>query len=211
MNCEQITKRIDTVSALPLSDAERRSWSEHLANCDECQWVLQGAEALQVVRNQPDVDPPEDLFENILNRTAQTQQQPKQRKQFWLGAGFGGAVAAAIVVAVMTLGVFSEPAQDLPTPVEFMVSMHETRNLYIAIDAEYSMDGAKLSVVLPVGVALSGFNGQRELVWTDDLVAGVNKLTLPLIALGQGGGQMVVTLDHENNHQVFIINLKLDG
>lgn len=211
MNCDQITKRIDTVSALPLSDAERRSWSEHLANCDECQSALQGAEALQAVRNQPEIDPPADFFESVLSQTEQAQQQPKQSKQFWLGAGFGGAVAAAIVVAVMTLGIFGEPAQELPAPVEFMVSMHETRDLYIAIDAEYPMRGAKLSVVLPDGIALSGFSERRELAWTDDLVAGVNKLTLPLIALGQSGGQMVVTLDHENNHQVFIINLKLEG
>jgi hypothetical protein len=40
---------------------------------------------------------------------------------------------------------------------------------------------------------------------------GVNKLSLPLLASGIGGGQMVVRLSHPDSEQMFVINLPVDG
>ena len=47
--------------------------------------------------------------------------------------------------------------------------------------------------------------------WTEDLEAGVNKLSLPLLASGNGGGQMLVRLTHPDSEQIFVVQLKLDS
>ena len=47
--------------------------------------------------------------------------------------------------------------------------------------------------------------------WSDDLGAGINKLSLPLVASGEGGGQMVVRLSHPDSEQLFVIDLPLDS
>jgi hypothetical protein len=211
MNCQSILERIDTVASHPLSAAERQSWAGHLTACDECSDALRGAEALQVVRQQPVLAAPVGLYQRMLDRTVQASQPAKPGGQFWLGAGFGGAVAAAIVAVVVTLGFLGEQTPSQSVAAEFMISMQESRELNIAIDSEHALPGARISIILPEGVQLAGYGGQRELTWTDDLAAGVNKLTLPLIALAQSGGQMIVKLDHENSHQVFFINLKPDA
>jgi hypothetical protein len=209
MKCQDIMQRIDTVTSHPLSDTERESWAGHLRQCSECENAVRGAEALLPVRALPDEIPSAELFENIQQRVIDAHQQPKQGRQFWLGAGFGGAVAAALVLAVVTLGIFQNPVPEQATTAKFTISMDETRELNIAIESGYALPGARVSITLPDGVQLAGYGNRRELSWTDDLAAGVNKLTLPLIALGEPAGYVVVKLDHEQSHQVFYIEVKL--
>ncbi len=211
MNCQDIMQRIDTVTSHPLSAMERESWKGHLAQCSECENAVRGTEALQPVRALPAEAPSTGLFEKIRQRTIAAHQQPKHRHQFWLGAGFGGAVAAALVLAVVTLGIFQNPVPEQVATAQFAISMDETRELHIAIESGHALPGARLSIILPDGVQLAGYGNRRELSWTDDLAAGVNKLTLPLIALGEPGGYVVVKLDHEQSHQVFYIEVKLAG
>lgn len=211
MNCQEVLERVEMLVAHPLSETEKRSCEEHLNGCDECQSALRGTEALRLIRNQRDMAPPNGLFEKVLSQTTGPRHQPERRNRFWLGAGFGGAVAATIVAAFIMFGVPGTSPTVQPLAAEFMISMHETRDLNIAIDTGHPMLGATVSIILSGGVELAGYGNQRELTWTNDLAAGVNKLTLPLIALDQSGGQLIVKLDHGDSHQVYFVSLKLES
>jgi len=211
MNCQEILERVEAIVTHPLSETEKRSCEEHLTGCDECQSALHGTEALRLIRNQREMVPPNGLFEKVLSQTTGTKQQLEQKNRFWLGAGFGGAVAATIVAGFIMFGVPSKSPTVQPLAAEFMISMHETRDLNIAIDTGHPIPGARVSIMLSGGVELAGYGNQRELTWTNDLAAGVNKLTLPLIALDQSGGQLIVKLDYGDSHQVFFVSLKLES
>jgi len=89
--------------------------------------------------------------------------------------------------------------------------MEEARLMHVAIEADRPMQGATISILLSGDVQIDGFGDRRELSWTDDLDAGVNKLTLPLIAIGEDGGQMVVRLNHPDSEQLFVVQLRNDG
>ncbi len=39
----------------------------------------------------------------------------------------------------------------------------------------------------------------------------MNQLTLPVRAIGERGGQMVVRLSHPDSEQIFVVQLKLDS
>ncbi len=58
---------------------------------------------------------------------------------------------------------------------------------------------------------VDGYVDRHELSWTDDLEQGVNQLTLPIRAIGEHGGQMVVRLSHPDSEQIFVVQLKLDS
>ena len=74
-----------------------------------------------------------------------------------------------------------------------------------------ALPGAEISILLTGNVEVQGFGHRRELKWSDDLDAGVNQLSLPLVASGEGGGQMVVRLSHPDSEQLFVIDLPLDS
>lgn len=213
MNCEDILARVESRAVQPLTESDRQGFEKHISVCEECRSALRGSDAMHDVRNQGTESARDGLFDEIVGRIASVDQDTKQDSRFWLGAGFGSVAAAVIVAAFMSFGIVGEPeAETVPSiAADFTISMQETRDLNIAIDVDHAIAGARMSITLSGGVEIAGYSGQQELSWTDDLVAGVNKLTLPLIALDQSGGQMIVKLDHDDKHQVFFVNLKTSG
>jgi len=154
---------------------------------------------------------PADLFERTIRNVTRRSAAPSGTGRFWLGAGFGGAIAASLLLAAMSLGWLSPPAAH-PTPAnEFVVAIGESRDMNIAIDTDRALRGATISILLAGDVELDGFGTRRELTWNTDLQAGINKLTLPVRAVGSDGGQLVVRMTHPQSEQVYVVNLKLDG
>ena len=70
--------------------------------------------------------------------------------------------------------------------------------------------GAEIHVVLTGSIGLQGFAEQRELRWTTDLDRGVNQLTLPLVALGPSGGQVMVEVQHGDKRRTFVVDVQTD-
>ena len=144
-----------------------------------------------------------------MRRTLDVSKRQTSGQRFWLGAGFGGVIAASLLAVAFALGMLAVPGQ--PAVAEFMLSMEESRPMHLAIESDRPLQDATISILLSGDVQLEGFGDRRELSWTEDLDAGINKLTLPLKAVGDGGGQMVVRLSHPDSEQLFVVQLKLDG
>jgi hypothetical protein len=70
---------------------------------------------------------------------------------------------------------------------------------------------AEIHVSLTGQVGLQGFEGQNELRWRTNLDAGTNQLTLPLVSLGAGGGQVLVEVRHANGRRVFVFDVTAAG
>lgn len=208
MNCQEILERVEMLVAHPLSETEKRSCEEHLNGCDECQSALRGTEALHLIRNQRDMAPPNGLFEKVLRHTTGPKHQLERRNRFWLGAGFGGAIAASLLALALTFGSFGPMADRAPAVAEFTIALNEPRYMDIAIEIDHALVGANISILLSGGVELDGYGDRRELSWTTDLVAGVNRLRLPVLAIDLTGGQMVVRLYHPDSEQMFVVQLK---
>ena len=112
---------------------------------------------------------------------------------------------------MVALGILQSPLVSQSTTAEFLVSTTEPRDLNIAIDAITDLSDATVSITFFGGIELAGYASQRHLSWTTDLDAGVNKLSLPVIALDQGGGQVIVRLDHPDSQQEFMVQLRHGG
>lgn len=212
MKCEDIIAKAQSGESGLVDEAERRLIAEHIAGCDECQDAVHGVKATQLMRNQPTMNPAKDLFGSVMASVAQqTENTGTHRQGFWLGAGTGAAVAATLFAAVVSLGLLRGPELRDNDPAEFYVSTSEPRELNIAIDAETALPGATVSLTFYGGIELAGYASQRHLSWSTDLEAGVNKLTLPIIALDDAGGQVIVRLDHPDSQQEFLVTMQTDG
>lgn len=172
--------------------------------------AARGAEALATLKNRDVGNVPDGLFDQVISEAVPGENSHRDARRFWLGTGFGAAIAASIFAIAVTFGWFGgRPATDPGSP-QFQIALYEPRKMDIAIETDYVLNGAKISILLVGDVEISGYAGQRELTWAEDLDAGVNRLRLPLVATGEGGGQLVVHLSHPKSKQVFIVNLKTD-
>jgi len=211
MNCDWVAERIIALTADALSTDDRDACMIHIEYCADCKDALEGARALQRFRAQHVPATPGGTFERTMNRTLEEKPEQATGSKFWLGATFGGAIAASLIVTAISFGLLVTPLTiDTERP-EFLVALDESRPMHIAIEADKSLAGAKISILLAGDVKLEGFGDHRELSWNEDLAAGVNKLTLPLIATGLGGGQMIVSLSHPEREQLFVIQLKSES
>jgi hypothetical protein len=212
MKCEGIVELIQSGESAVIDETGRQFVVEHIAQCVDCQNAIRAVEATRWLRNQAIEAPSDGLFARTMGAVAKQPASISRRSSgFWVGTGVGGALAAAFFAAVVALGLLSPPTAQDSAGAEFFVSTAEPRELNIAIDADSELAGAQLSVSFYGGIEMAGYASQRHLSWTTDLEVGVNKLSLPIIALDNSGGQVIVRLEHPDSQQEFLVQLKHDG
>lgn len=211
MNCDSTASHMVDIVAGTLPASELADARQHIERCKDCRDALRGAEALASLKKRKTGEVPADLFDSITRQLGPETRAQQTGRRFWLGAGFGGAVAAAVFAAALVLGWLGTPVTDAPESAEFTVALGEPREMDIAIETDRPLEGATISIMLSGGIELDGYGNRRELSWTSDLSAGVNRLSLPVIAVDQTGGQMVVRLSHPSSEQMFVVQLKPDA
>ena len=212
MKCEDIVELAQSGESGVMDETGRQIVVEHVAQCADCQNAIRAVDATRWLRNQTVEAASDDLFVKTMGIVLEQSTTVHNRgKSFWLGTSVGGAVAAAVFAVVIALGLLRSPESGNVTTAEFLVSMTEARELNIAIDTGTALQGATVSVTFYGGIELAGYAAQRHLSWTADLEAGVNKLSLPIIALDNSGGQVIVRLEHPDSQQEFLIQLRHDG
>jgi len=212
MNCESVVEVLPDLVEGALSSLQAADCRRHVSSCSNCADALRGVEALGLIKSRDTGETRAELFDQIRHGLEDEPEKKHAAKRFWMGTGFGGAIAASIFAFALTLGWIETPsATSEPKVAEFAIAHNVARIMDIAIEADQQLPGAKITILLSGGIELEGYAGQRELSWISDLDAGVNRLSLPVIAIGDGSGQMVVQLSHPDSQQVFVVELKTDA
>jgi len=208
MNCDYMADNMTGLITGTLATRQAAECKRHLAECAACVEALRGAEALALLKARDTGDVPLNLFDAVLGALDNAREPRRTGQRFWLGTGFGGAIAASLVAVALTLGWLHFPESNVPEIAELRVPLGQPHMVDLAFETDRSLQGANISILLVGGVELDGYGQRRELIWTSDLKAGVNKLSLPLIAVEEGGGRVVVRLSHPQSEQVFVFRLK---
>ena len=124
-------------------------------------------------------------------------------------AGIGGALAAGIVAWL----VFALPT-DLPTPsVDTMetvsITMNVEKTFRLTFDSKHELQAAAISVQLPDGVEITGYEGRDNVRWTTTVKAGTNILELPIVVRSGNGGAILARLEHEGKQKTFEFAVKV--
>jgi len=169
-----------------------------------------GSEALMALRRR-EIDAPEDELFNRVVKTATSDSNLASNQRFWMGTAFGGAVAASLFAVAIFFGWSGNEQKPTESTAEFVVALGEPRQMNLAFETDRQLDGATISILLSGDVEIDGYGIQRELTWSENLDAGVNRLTLPVLASSIDGGQMIVRMTHPLSEQLFIINLPTES
>ena len=211
MNCDFVTGKIRAFANQSMSDREWIVCVAHIESCPDCRAALRGAEALVEIKNLDTGTTPAQLFTQAVNVATRETGQHDGKRRFWMGAGFGGAIAASLFAMALTFGWLDDLRSNTPAAAEFVLALNETRQMNVAFETDRQLRGATISILLSGDVEIEGYGAQRELTWAEDLDAGVNRLSLPVFASGLEGGQIVVRLMHPKSKQFFVVNLRTES
>jgi hypothetical protein len=208
MKCE------DVLSVLQRDDARddlaKRAASEHLSRCEDCRNAAHAFAVLRADRDLPIALPHEDVMRRAIAAAASG--PPARPSGFWLGVGVGAALAASLALAIMTfrpVEVVGPPPSSAP---QIVLNVNEQRNVSVALSSPEPLANAEIKIALRGEIALRGFDDEREVSWRTDLDRGVNQLTLPLVGLHAGSGQVVVEVEHGDKRRSFVVDvLTTDG
>ena len=211
MNCNFVSDNVQRIATRSLAEDQLAASTVHIANCPDCQAALRGAEALLELKMRKTTPATDQLFDRVVKMATSATNQDQSSRRFWAGAGFGGAIAASIFALAFVFGWTDGFRSAAPATAEFVVALGEPRQMDLAFETDRPLDGATISIFLSGDIGIDGYGQQRELTWTENLDAGVNRLSLPVIANGIGGGKMVVRMTHPLSEQVFVINLPTES
>jgi hypothetical protein len=162
---------------------------------------------LDLLRDYPAPDAPAGFYDQAIARAAE--QSIKRQRKRWLLTGFGSAVAASLAIWVMSGVLFTTPSlpQAEATIPGITMALEEPRTVNLVFASANALDGATLTVLLPDGIELAGFPGQKEISWETSLAAGKNRLPLKLIALTPAGGEILARLQHNDRDREFRLRI----
>jgi hypothetical protein len=205
MKCEDVLTVLQRNGSA--SDLARREASEHLASCEDCRNAAHAVAMLRADRDLPIQRPREGAFRDAIRAAVSADARVAPKKTgFWLGVGVGAALAAGIAAAAfMMLRPFSQSPPGAPA---VTLAINEERDVSVALSSPEPLSNAEIHVAVSGDIGLRGFAEQRELRWRTDLDRGVNQLTLPIIALGPHGGQVLVEIQHGDKRRAFVVDVR---
>jgi len=234
LNCTLVQRRLDDLLDGYVPADAAAGMEQHIAACDDCAGHRAAAERLRAALLQmpvPEMHPgfaaaalaaarqanagPGAATGVVNNAAPQAAGRPRRpaprpsRPRFglWLGAII--SAAAAVAVAAIMLGL-PQPEAPAEAAADLRLTLYQPREIGLAIDAETAMPGAFLTVTVQGGIDLLGFDQQRELRWQTDLDAGMNMLSLPLIAHSLGQGRLTALVEHGDKTQRIEFKVQVD-
>ncbi len=204
MSCKDLKDNFDDYVDETLGEGVTALLDHHVATCDSCQQLIEREHQLRsLLREYGDSSmptPDASFFDQSLI-AAQRHGVKQQQKRSWI-TGFGSAVAAGLAVWLLSGVIIDAPTTDTAIPTITM-ALEVPRTINLVFTSESDLKNATLTVSLPEGIEIAGFEGQREITWMTDLKAGKNLLPLRLVATLPTTGELLATLRHGEDDRTF--------
>lgn len=211
MNCKLIAEQIDDFLDGELAAEDSQSLETHVSTCASCEAIVASERELRdMLRDygkstMPQADAA--FFDRSIAIAARA--GSRRQRNRWVMTGFGGAVAAAMALWIVSGVFFSTPSITEPTVPSVTMTLEQPQTLNLVFASAEALENATMTVFLPEGVEVAGFAGQREITWMTSLDEGRNILPLTLIATSPVGGELLATLRHEDDDKSFRLQVSV--
>lgn len=225
MTCKLLNQHLDAYLAGDCAADQAGLLDGHVAACDTCRALVNAQrELLRELAEYARATAPraDDGFYDRAIATAAKDASAAgvaggNRRRHWVMTGLGGAVAAALVVWMVGGMFLSAPdsgttVADSSAPASVpgvTMALEQPRTVNLVFSSAEVLVNATMTVVLPPGIEVSGFQGQREISWMTSLKQGKNVLPLTLIATSPQGGELRATLQHEDSDRSFRVQVSV--
>ncbi len=209
MICKQLTLKLDDYVDGQMDPAGTATLAAHIEGCGDCRALLEDErqlrESLKDYGASRMPHPDAAFFDRALAKA--TQNGTRRQRNRWIMTGVGGTIAAGLVLWMLGGAFLNMPVAPEAAIPSIAMTLEEPRDLNLVFSSATALANATLTVVLPPGVEVAGFAGQREITWITSLTAGKNVLPLTLIATSPQGGELMATLQHEGDDRTFRVQV----
>ncbi len=209
MTCTQLTEKLDDYVDSLMDQAASAMLATHIDGCDDCQRVLASEhrlrDSLKDYGESTMPHPDAAFFDRALAKAARN--GTRRQRNRWVMTGVGGTIAAGLVLWMLGSMFLKTPDIAEPAIPAIAMTLEEPRTLNLVFSSATTLANATMTVVLPRGVEVERFAGQREITWMTSLSEGKNVLPLTLIATSPHGGELIATLRHEGDDRTFRVRV----
>jgi len=202
MDCKQTQQHVDDYLDGMLHPTETAAVEQHLQGCETCRAVYDEAKGLQeMLRNLPPVHSREGFFAEALQqaRAVNGVRESQRNKTRWWATG--GALAASLaLVATLTM---LQVRTSVPTIANVQVALHQERTLDVVFDSPAEIAQVSFTMTLSDNLALANYPDKKQLQWKTSLKQGKNRLSLPVVALAEGKGEIQAVMNDGKKEKVF--------
>jgi hypothetical protein len=188
MNCETIKSLLHDYIDGTLTDQLVDRIDEHCIDCKDCLAELRALKQQKhIIASLPvtEADPAfsKRVFKNAV-RDAGHGARPGYTPRF-------ARIAAAAMLTAIALwfGIYEFEQQRDQESYVFMVG-DDVRTVSVAIDSEQALDAVSMNVEISDNLELKGYGSKKSIQWTTRLQPGVNVISLPIVGLAQGDGEI---------------------
>ena len=212
MKCTDIQNILDDYIDETVSSDERSAVTSHLQQCASCRGELEQRRVIHsALGSLPVVEASTSFEANVFSAVRRRYGEGRRHAANNFVAGFASAAVAGLALwfasTLFTTGI-DEYTRDQQAPQVVNLEVNQVRTVRLVFDAATDLAGVTLSVDLPQNIQLAGYGEQRQLVWQTDLNKGQNILALPVIATGNGEGELMAKLSYGDKTRQFHIVLK---
>jgi hypothetical protein len=205
MTCEQIQVLFDDYIDDALSAADTEAVSKHCISCECCADRLEQLRLQrELIRSLP-VPPASDSFEKRVIQKAVRQAPPAVHRQFRYNSLYVAAAASILIALVLWLGLFKDTMVNDKT--QYVATVGDAvRTINVAIDSDETLEAVDLRVELSDNLELAGYGSKKAISWTAPLQKGVNVISLPVVGIAQGKGDITTRVRLNGKEKIMRIN-----
>jgi anti-sigma factor RsiW len=202
MNCDQFQHNLDPYLDGELDTALSQALDSHSAVCNSCSALRTRKEALRrTLRSIPVPQPDDGFLDSIVEETMISTHRNETR--FRMTAGIGGAIAAGLVAWLVLVLPSGLPTPEEATIETVSITMNVEKTFRLTFDSKHELQAAAISVQLPEGVDIVGYEGRNSVQWTTTVKEGTNILELPIVVRSGIGGAILARLEHGGKYKTF--------
>jgi hypothetical protein len=231
MDCNEVEIQLDDYldhscgSRGSIDDRTAAAIAMHVQGCPDCEAELERRYGLlNDLRSMPVPAPTADFFEKsvsaavaadadpaaLADSSAHNRRRDDARRPY--STVITGLAAAMLVAVLLGSVVFAPPTGSAPDSGFPSISLatDTVTPIKLAFSSEKALADARLSLTLPVGVELMGYDGRSDFSWTTDLEAGTNVLRLPLVGRMAANDLLVARLEHSSGTKTFRLQVTVN-
>lgn len=218
MKCSEIENQLDeyldgTSHGGDQSDSQAAEIARHVQDCLECQAELERRQVLRDdLRSLPSVAASAGFFDRaVAQASIDAGSADPQRRRTDSPARkalpVGLLSLAASLLAALLVGTLYLKKPEIIAPETGLANIYLATDtvtpVKLAFSSETALIDARLTLSLPVGVELMGYDGRSDLSWNTDLEQGTNVLRLPLVGRMAASDFLVARLEHPSGAKTF--------
>jgi hypothetical protein len=212
MTCEKTQTQLNDYVDGTLTVLQREVISKHCEKCKTCAESLEKLRAqIAALRSLPVPPASESFYQNVVANAVERAQQD-QSARVKHASFYKFATAAMISALVVWLGFIAVP-QTEDRELYLVEVDNEVRTIQVAIESEQTLDSVSMHVELSDNLELSGFGNKKIIKWSTGLREGVNVISLPIVGIAEGRGDITTRVRLNGKEKVMHIKTeyKLPG